>query len=188
MIDRIALIKSGFFTAFIGVVTALLLIAFSGCNSIGSVVVPGWKCGIDFSSVTNLMISEGVTSIESFAFSGCNGLTSVTIPSSVASIGERAFYGSGLKKLRLPESGERIGEWAFCRCDALETADLKHIRALGRGAFELCESLKEVHFSHSLQKYDCEVFHSCPQLSVFGPANSEAENCAREFKLPFVAE
>ena len=32
MIDRIALIKSGFFTAFIGVVTALLLIAFSGCN------------------------------------------------------------------------------------------------------------------------------------------------------------
>lgn len=142
----------------------------------------------DCISLREIRIPENVTEIPYTAFNRCASLEKVIFPPHLKSIGELAFYGSGLKKLRLPESGERIGEWAFCRCDALETADLKHIRALGRGAFELCESLKEVHFSHSLQKYDCEVFHSCPQLSVFGPANSEAENCAREFKLPFVAE
>ena len=142
----------------------------------------------DCIGLREIRIPEKVTEIPYYAFCHCTSLEKVIFPPHLKCIGDHAFCESGIKELSLPESVERIDEWAFCRCDALETADLKHIRALGRGAFEHCESLKEVHFSQSLQKYDWEVFHSCQQLSVFGPANSEAENCAREFKLPFVAE
>ena len=57
--------------------------AFSGCNSLSSVVIP-----------------NSVTSIGKSAFQGCTGLASVTIPSSVTSIGSYAFFGcSSLKKL-----------------------------------------------------------------------------------------
>lgn len=47
----------------------------------------------DCSSLTSVMIPEGVTEIGSSAFNGCTGLTSVTIPSSVTSIGSSAFRG-----------------------------------------------------------------------------------------------
>ncbi|MBR0509456.1 MAG: leucine-rich repeat domain-containing protein [Clostridia bacterium] len=42
--------------------------------------------------VTNLLIPEGVTSIENDAFSCCTGIESVTIPDSVTRIGAGAFY------------------------------------------------------------------------------------------------
>ena len=43
--------------------------------------------------VTNLVIPNGITSINPYAFSGWLGLTSITIPDSVTSIGDYAFFG-----------------------------------------------------------------------------------------------
>ncbi|MDE5798341.1 MAG: leucine-rich repeat domain-containing protein, partial [Treponemataceae bacterium] len=49
--------------------------AFEGCTSLTSVIIP-----------------DGVTSIGSSTFEGCTNLTSVTIPGSVTEIGWQAFY------------------------------------------------------------------------------------------------
>ena len=43
--------------------------------------------------ITNVVIPEGVTSIDDYAFYDCSNLTSVTIPDSVTYIGNGAFWG-----------------------------------------------------------------------------------------------
>ena len=45
------------------------------------------------SSLTNVVIPEGVTNIGSDTFYECRSLTSVVIPASVTSIGVSAFWG-----------------------------------------------------------------------------------------------
>ena len=44
------------------------------------------------SSLTNVIITDTVTSIGNYAFSGCSSLTGIIISDSVTSIGYRAFY------------------------------------------------------------------------------------------------
>ena len=95
-------------------VTSIGNYAFSYCSGLKKVIVSdiaAW-CGISFNSdysnplcyakhlysdenteITNLVIPNSVTSINSYAFYYCSGLTSVTIPNSVTSIGYKAFYG-----------------------------------------------------------------------------------------------
>ena len=93
-------------------VTSIGAYAFAGCSSLESVHISdlaAW-CNIEFESssanplingaklylngspVTDLVIPNGVESINSYAFFGCSGLTSVVIPDSVTSIGSLAFY------------------------------------------------------------------------------------------------
>jgi len=50
-----------------------------------------WKYFI--TSITSVIISDGVTTIGSHAFNGCSHLTSLTVPPSLTSIGQNAFSG-----------------------------------------------------------------------------------------------
>lgn len=73
-----------------------------------------------FSSLTNLVIAEGATSIGEGAFSGCTRLIYVTIPSSVTNIGECAFrYCSGLRSMTVSSSVASVAETAFYGCSSL---------------------------------------------------------------------
>ncbi|MCH5164235.1 MAG: leucine-rich repeat protein, partial [Clostridiales bacterium] len=61
---------------------------------------------------------EGVTikAIGDSAFSGYSGLMSITIPSSVISIGDSAFAGTGLTEVAIPNSVTSIGNYVFNGC------------------------------------------------------------------------
>ena len=67
--------------------------------------------------LTNVFISNSVTSIENYAFEDCASLTSITIPNSVTSIGDSAFSRcSSLTNISIPDSVTSIGTNAFANC------------------------------------------------------------------------
>ena len=122
-------------------VTSIGYHAFYGCTGLKKVIVPDIKswCSISFpntdsnplhyahhlfsdenTEVTNLVIPDGVTSINKYLFDGCSGLTSISIPSSVTSIGDNAFDGcTGLKSIALGKNVASIGKNAFTGCENL---------------------------------------------------------------------
>ena len=96
-------------------------------------------------NVKNFNIPEGVTSIGYGAFQNC-AITSVNFPSSVTAIGTEAFYGCvSLKNLTIPETVKTIGDRAFALCSGLETVVISEkITSLGAGAFSDCSGLVSV--------------------------------------------
>ena len=76
------------------------------------------------SSITTLIIEEGVTTVGKLAFIECSNLTTVTFSgsSSVESIGLSAFNGCDLlTSITIPSSVTSIGEAAFENCTHLAT-------------------------------------------------------------------
>jgi len=72
------------------------------------------------SSITNVIIENGVTSIGGIAFDSCTTLTLVKIPNSVTSIGHGAFENcTGLTSVTIPNSVTSIGHDAFESCKHL---------------------------------------------------------------------
>lgn len=64
--------------------------------------------------VTNLVIPDGVTSINKYAFDGCTGLTTVTIPNNIISIEDYAFPNCGdLNSVIIGSGVTSIGYRAF---------------------------------------------------------------------------
>lgn len=72
------------------------------------------KVAFEYSTLTRVVIPEGVTVIDNGAFFGCTGLTSVVVPNSVAIIGEAAFQNcTALTSLVIPDNITSIGDNAF---------------------------------------------------------------------------
>ena len=67
--------------------------------------------------LTDIVIPNGVTRIDSNVFFECTGLTSITIPNSVTRIDSNAFsYCTGLTSVTISENVKSIGEYAFFEC------------------------------------------------------------------------
>ena len=98
------------------------------------------------SSITSVVIGEGIKEIGQFAFSGCTNLTSVTIGNSITNIGNRAFYNcTELTTLDIPNSVETIGESAFDGCTDLTTVNIgSGVKTVGSWAFENCSEIEKV--------------------------------------------
>jgi hypothetical protein len=89
----------------------------------------------------DVIIPNGVTSIENSAFSGCTSLTSVTIPNSVTS----------------------IGEYAFSNCSNLTSA-LLDANNIYKYAFSNCTKLKEITLGANCKMIDADAFKGCTRL------------------------
>lgn len=71
-------------------------------------------------SIKNVEIKSGVTSVGDYAFYNYNTIESITIPEGVTQIGAYALLGcSGIAKLTVPESVISIGYEAFYKCSGL---------------------------------------------------------------------
>ena len=131
-------------------VTAIGALVFSGCTEL-----------------TNVTLGS-VESIGPRAFEECTALEEITFPSTLTSIGDFAFYFSGLKEIEIPgsitdkvtqdESGKDktvygLGTGAFYVCNALESVKIcEGVKTIPSGAFGYCTSLKEIHIPLSVEK------------------------------------
>ena len=110
--------------------------AFGNCNRLEKVVfeegiteITGTVSG---SAVKEVVLPESLVTIGKKAFMNCQELRSITLPAGVRTIGESAFYGSGLTEITLNEGLEYIEQEAFQHCKQLTSIRLPaSIREVG---------------------------------------------------------
>ena len=101
--------------------------------------------------VRNVIIPDGVTSIEHGAFRNCRSLTSITIPDSVTSIGRYAFSDCiRLTSVTIGNGVTSIGQQAFSNCSSLTSITIPNSVTsigddyFGGGTFSGCSSLTSI--------------------------------------------
>lgn len=79
---------------------------------------------------------------------------SIIIEDGVTTIGEYAFYGSGVTDIIIPDSVITIGEHAFSNCSSLQSVAISDkVTKIGYRAFFGCTVLTEIHVSENNQNY-----------------------------------
>ena len=142
-------------------------------NGNSNMVTHPWTSEANYSSITSVVIGNGVTSICGKAFKQCPNLTSASIASTVTSIDAEAFSECGkletvtftdadnshltiirpnafancvkLSSITIPEGVGEIYDFAFVCCSALVSATLPStLLTMGYHAFRDCTSLASV--------------------------------------------
>ena len=126
------------------------------------------------SSITSVVIGDGVTSIGNYAFSSCSNLETVTIPSGVTSIGNSAFaYCSKLNSVTIPNSVTSIGNSAFNNCSKLTSVTIPdNVTSIGSYTFNNCSSLASVIIPDKVTTISNHAFNSCSNLTSVTIGNS----------------
>jgi hypothetical protein len=115
----------------------------------------------------NVIIPSGVTAIGNAAFQGCTSLTTISLPSTLTSIEDNAFWGSGLTSITIPSSVTSFGELVFNICSDLSSvvfATGSPITTIPRYTFNGCSSLKSVTFPANVTTIGEAAFSSCASL------------------------
>lgn len=144
-------------------------------------MVPGvvWAADSDFvidengvlvkytGSDTDVVIPEGVTSIDDWVFRDCISLTSITIPDSVVSIGNYVFWRcSNLIDITIPDSVISIGDAAFGDCNNLTNITIPNsVISIGDGIFMYCSSLESITTPDFLTSINKKAFYACSKLT-----------------------
>ena len=120
---------------------------------------------IEDSSDKNIIIPEGVRSIDKCAFAGSSNIQTVEIPDSIRFIGNKAFvYCVALKRVRLPMFTDYIGEKCFEGSGLTELTIPSGTKMIGWAAFRRCPNLETIHIEEGVEHLaDC-CFEQNPKL------------------------
>ena len=118
-------------------------------------------------SLKSVTIPEGVTSIGVSAFNKCKSLESVTIPEGVTSIGVSAFYNcSSLTSIIIPEGVTSISKHLFNGCKSLESVTIPNsVANISYCAFIQCSKLKSIVIPKNVTNIGEKAFYNCKSLT-----------------------
>ena len=131
------------------------------------------------SSITSIVIEDGITSIANYAFCDCSSLESVTLSESVTTIGNYAFTGcSSLKSVTLPASVTKIGNAAFYGCSSLDTVNYLGTSAPSVGSYAFIGSNLMV--VNVPVDYEGDTFGDRDVVKTLVPDEADDEGCSHE--------
>ena len=121
---------------------------------------------MDCGNLTSIEIPSSVTSINDEAFMNCRSLTSIEIPSSVTSIWESVFENcSGLTSVTMPDSVSGIGKRGFYGCSSLTSIEIpSSLTSIGESVFENCSNLTSITIPNGVKRIGMMAFKSCRGL------------------------
>ena len=139
--------------------------------------------------LTEVTLSENITSIEDYAFYKCSNITDLTLPAGLTSLGKMVFAGcSKLQRMDIPqgvpvlgsklfkdcveltevtmqEGVTQIADYCFEGCKKLQNANIPDgVTSIGQGAFKNCSLLESVHIPSSVAGNWREVFSGCSSI------------------------
>lgn len=128
--------------------------------------LPPWTD--EASTITSIIIKNGVTGIGDFAFICLQNLEEITVPDSVNHIGVNSLARcEKLTKINLPSGLTTISDYAFAGCMALEEIDIpSSVISIGQYAFGSCESIKEITIPDGITSINEGLFYGCVSLAA----------------------
>ena len=146
--------------------------AFNKCTTLTSVIIPegiesiGKGAFMNCTNLKNVKIPNTVTIIGEEAFSYCYKLTSITIPDSVITIDKSAFYNCrAAESITIGNSVTSIGYNAFCLCDNVESIVIPDsVTTIGASAFKLCRNLINATIGKGVSSINTYAFSECLKL------------------------
>ena len=169
------------FIYFSGVTELPGWVAFQGCTSLKSIIIPAGVTHIDGAAFANCPALETI-SVDAMndvyeSPADCNaiiekstnilvvGCYTTTIPNTVTTIGDASFWGRwGMASIDIPESVTVIEQYAFTWCASLSSVSIPaSVTSIGSNAF--CNtSLNSVMLPAKLTAIGDEVFNECDNL------------------------
>lgn len=120
-----------------------------------------------------LVIPDDVTEIRDYQFVGWKKITSITFPERVTSIGNSAFYRSGLTSVVIPDTITNLGIQVFRQTYSLRSIQFgRGITAIPSGVCDGCSYLSSVVLPDNITSISGSSFGSCTALKNFTIPNS----------------
>lgn len=113
----------------------------------------------------NLVIPEGITSIQISAFEGCQNLESVVLPNSLKGMGYNVFRKSGLTSIVIPEGITSLPDGTFSECKNLESVTLPSTLKTIENAFSN-SGLTSIFIPKGVTSIYSTSFNYCGNLST----------------------
>ena len=139
--------------------------ALEECFSLTDLTIPGsvkyiGVYALSGTRLTELVLPEGLETIDMYAFMSCYTLKNVVLPESLKHLGGGAFqYCTGLEEAQLPETLETVPWHTFIDCTSLKEIVIpKTVTEISYYAFAGCTSLEDVTFEGSAPYVDAGLF------------------------------
>lgn len=117
-------------------------------------------------TITKVVIGEGITGLKSEAFMGMQGIEEVSIPNSLKSLPQKAFKDCiVLRSIDLNQVAT-INSQAFQGCGSLSSVTANSLKTMYSSVFVNC-NLTEFTFSANFSEYDGGVFAGNPRLTTY---------------------